>query len=87
MLLIHWFFIIIFRLHVGQGVLSVPSAAVADYHHGPLCVSIWNEQQANISLERNYLGPLLPILFRNIVLLLQLRSLLCLYCKISEDFV
>jgi hypothetical protein len=36
---------IFFRLHAGQGVLSVPSGAVASGHCGPLRLAVRNEHQ------------------------------------------
>jgi hypothetical protein len=66
----------IFRLHVGQGVLSVPSAAVVHYHRVTLCVAVRNEYQNIRHLERNYLRRYMPITFGNVVPLLQLCSLL-----------
>ena len=36
-------FIILFRLHVGQGVVSVPDGAAVRDHRFPLCVAVRNE--------------------------------------------
>ena len=72
----HSFCIVFFRLHVWQGVLSAPSDAVARDHRDTLYVAVWNECKDSIYVEANYLRPFLPTEFRNVVPLLQLRSLL-----------
>jgi UDP-N-acetylglucosamine transferase subunit ALG13 len=41
-----------FRLHAGQGVLSVPSAAVVRGHREPLCVAVRNEYQDIKQVDR-----------------------------------
>jgi hypothetical protein len=73
----HLFCIIFFRLHVWQSVLSLPSDAVVRDHRDLLCVAVRNEYQDIQYLESIYHGHFLPIIFRNIVPLLQLCSLLC----------
>jgi hypothetical protein len=70
-------FIILFRLHVWQGVLPLPTAALVRDHRELLCVAVRNEYQDIKRLESNWLGLFLPIIFRIVVPLLQLCSLLC----------
>jgi len=64
-------------LRVWQGVLPVPGAAVVRDHRELLYVAVCNEYQASKRLERNFLGLLLPIIFRRIVPHLQLFSPFC----------
>ena len=73
----HSFCILFFRLHVWQGVLHVPIADLVRDVRGLLYVAFRNEYQDIGRLERNYFGHLLLIIFRNVVPLLQLWSLLC----------
>ena len=71
------FYGIFFRLRVGQGVLSVPSAIVDRYYRDYLWVADWNEYMDIKSLDKYSTWPLLPIICRNNAQHLQLWLLHC----------
>jgi len=77
MLLMHLFCVILFRLHIWQGDLSVSGGAVVGDHRVPLFVAVQNEKQDIRHLERNELGHFLLIMSHIVAPRLQLCTLLC----------